>query len=70
MIDTYGNDYLLCAFIAFVGLGALRPEDAIYPIATTYGEGKPLTGASRSVLPFDMGQTPPVDAFWSMPSGR
>ena len=32
MIGVYGNDYLLRAFIAFAGLGALPPEEATYPI--------------------------------------
>jgi hypothetical protein len=34
MIGTYGEDYLLRAFIAYAGLGALPPEEAFYPAAS------------------------------------
>jgi len=66
MIGNYGNDYLLRAFIAYAGLGALPPEEAVYPSASTDGEGRPLTGAARYVLHFDKAQIPPADAFWSL----
>ena len=62
----YGYDYLLRAAIAKKGLGALVPEEALYPIADVDGDGNQLTGAHRYVLRFDKGQTPPVDAFWSI----
>lgn len=66
MIGVYGNDYLLRAFIAYAGLGALPPEEAIYPMTLTDSEGKPLTGGARYVLHFDKAQLPPADAFWSL----
>lgn len=66
MIGTYGNDYLLRAFIAFAGLGALPPGEAIYPMAPIDGDGKMLNGASNYVLHFDKDQLPPADAFWSL----
>ena len=62
----YGYDYLLRAAVAKKGLGALVPEEAIYPIADVDGDGKQLTGTHRYVLHFDKGQMPPVDAFWSI----
>jgi hypothetical protein len=65
-LGVYGNDYLQRAFIAFAGLGALPPEEAIYPMAPLDSDGKPLTGASRYVLHFDKDQIPPADAFWSL----
>ena len=65
-IGVYGNDYLLRAYIAHAGLGALPNEEAIYPMVVTDGEGKPLTGAARYVLHFDKEQIPPADAFWSL----
>ncbi len=65
-LGVYGNDYLQRAFIGFAGLGALPPEEAIYPMAPFDSEGKPLSGASRYVLHFDKEQIPPADAFWSL----
>ena len=30
------------------------------------GDGQPLNGANKYVVHFDKGQTPPVNAFWSL----
>ena len=65
-MGTYGTDYPRRAYVALIGLGANLPQDAIYPMTKVDGEGKPLTGASRYVLHFGKGQTPPVNAFWSV----
>lgn len=65
-LGVYGNDYLQRAFIGFAGLGALPPEEAIYPMAPLDGDRKPLTGASRYVLHFGKDELPPADAFWSL----
>ena len=65
-IGVYGNDYLARAFIGYAGLGALPPEEAIYPTAILGDDGKPLNGASNYVLHFDKDQIPPADAFWSL----
>lgn len=65
-IGCFGGDYAFRALIALFGLGANRPEDAIYPGAEIDAEGRPLSGANRYVLQFAKGQTPPVDAFWSV----
>lgn len=65
-LGVYGNDYLQRAFVAYAGLGALPPEEAIYPMAPLDSEGKPLTGAASYVLHFDKDQLPPADAFWSL----
>lgn len=65
-IGVYGNDYLQRAFIGFAGLGALPPEEAIYPMAPLDAEGKPFSGASRYVLHFAREELPPADAFWSL----
>ncbi len=65
-IGVYGNDYLARAFIGFAGLGALPPEEAVYPMAVLGDDGKPLTGASNYVLHFEKDQIPPADAFWSL----
>jgi hypothetical protein len=65
-MGVYGNYYLKRAIVAQLGLGANLPEDAIYPLNLADDTGKPLDGASNYVLHFDKGQTPPVDAFWSV----
>jgi hypothetical protein len=63
---TYGTDYLQRAFITFFGLGANRPQDAVYPVSQADAEGKPYSGANRYVLRFPEGQAPPANAFWSL----
>lgn len=65
-MGVYGNYYLKRAIVAQVGLGANLPEDAIYPLNLGDSEGKPLDGANKYVLHFEKGQTPPVNAFWSI----
>ena len=65
-MGVYGTDYLRRAAVAMVGLGANLPEDAIYPIAQTSGDGRALTGQNRYLLRFPSGQAPPVGAFWSL----
>jgi hypothetical protein len=62
----YGTDYLDRALITAFGLGANRPQDAIYPTSETDADGKPYDGANKYVLHFDKGQMPPVDGFWSL----
>jgi len=62
----YGTEYLQRAFITAVGLGANRPQDAVYPTTQVDVDGSPLDGANDYVLHFPKGQTPPADAFWSI----
>ena len=65
-MGVYGNYYLKRAMIAQAGLGANLPEDAIYPINLADDTGRPLDGANKYKLHFDKGDTPPVNAFWSV----
>jgi hypothetical protein len=65
-LGSYGTKYLHRAAVAWVGLGANLPEDAIYPINRVDGEGKPLTGQNKYVMHFTKDQIPPVKAFWSL----
>ncbi|HEF4758167.1 TPA: DUF1254 domain-containing protein [Pseudomonas putida] len=65
-MGVYGNYYLKRAIVAQVGLGANLPEDAIYPLNIGDANGKALDGANKYVLHFDKGETPPVNAFWSV----
>jgi hypothetical protein len=62
-MGNYGTSYLQRALVALAGLGANLPADAIYPAAFVDSDGKPLDGASKYVLHFDKGQTPPAEAF-------
>jgi hypothetical protein len=65
-IGDYGTDYLLRAAVAKIGLFANSPEEAVYPVTTVDYQGQNLTGANKYVIHFDPGQTPPVNAFWSL----
>lgn len=65
-MGVYGNYYLKRAIVAQIGLGANLPEDAIYPLNIGDVEDKPLDGSNKYVLHFDKGETPPVNAFWSI----
>ena len=49
-----------------LGSAPIFPRAAIYPLNLADDTGKPLDGASNDVLHFDKGQTPPVNAFWSV----
>jgi hypothetical protein len=62
----YGTNYLDRALITAIGLGANRPQDAIYPTSEADPEGKPYSGANKYVMHFAKGQTPPVNGFWSI----
>jgi hypothetical protein len=65
-IGTYGTDYRARATIAYGGLGANPVEDAVYPSASTDGDGNPLSSDHRYVVHFVKNQLPPVRAFWSL----
>ena len=60
----YGTDYLVRAFVALIGLGANRIEDAFYPNAQTDSAGQPLDGTSNYVVHFE--SAPPIRGFWSL----
>jgi len=65
-MGIYGTDYLQRALITFFGLGANRPQDAVYPTSEVDGDGKPYSGANKYVMHFAKGQAPPADGFWSL----
>jgi hypothetical protein len=62
----YGTDYLERALITAIGLGANRPQDAVYPTSEMDASGKPYDGSKKYVMHFAKGQLPPVDGFWSL----
>ncbi|WP_254511622.1 DUF1254 domain-containing protein [Anatilimnocola floriformis] len=63
---VYGTEYLQRALITAIGLGANRPQDAVYPTSTVDVDGKPYSGANKYVMHFPKGETPPADGFWSI----
>ena len=62
----YGTDYLMRALVTAIGLGANRPQDAVYPTSLKDAEGKAYDGSSKYVMRFPKGQRPPVEGFWSL----
>jgi len=62
----YGTDYLQRALVTAIGLGANRPQDAVYPTSEVDVEGEAYTGANQYVMHFPKGQLPPVKGFWSL----
>jgi hypothetical protein len=64
---VYGTDYLTRATVTAIGLGANRPQDAVYPTSEVGADGKPYDGAANKyVVHIDKGQMPPVNGFWSL----
>ena len=63
---VYGTDYLMRALITAFGLGANRPQDAIYPTSLKDANGSAYDGAHKYVIRFEKGETPPVEGFWSI----
>jgi hypothetical protein len=62
----YGTDYLMRALITAIGLGANRPQDAVYPTSQKDAEGRKYNGANKYVMRFPKGQLPPAEGFWSL----
>jgi len=62
----YGTGYLQRAFITAIGLGANRPQDAVYPTSEGPDVLKKYSGEKKYVMRFEKGQLPPVDGFWSL----
>ncbi|MGE3320183.1 MAG: DUF1254 domain-containing protein [Candidatus Berkiella sp.] len=62
----YGTNYLQRAFITAIGLGANRPQDAMYPTAEVDSKGEKLNGKNSYVMHFNKGGLPPVKGFWSL----
>jgi hypothetical protein len=58
----YGTDYLNRALVTAVGLGANRPQDAIYPTSQKDADGSDYNGAHKYIMRFPNGQLPPAQA--------
>lgn len=63
---NYATNYQLRAIVDTVGLGALRADVAIYPLAQTDMKLQALTGTKSYVLHIPAGGLPPVHGFWSL----
>jgi hypothetical protein len=63
---TYGTDYLQRALVTAIGLGANRPQDAVYPTSLNDAHGHAYSGANKYALRFAKGALPPVRGFWSL----
>ncbi len=62
----YGTDYLMRALITAIGLGANRPQDAVYPTSQKDAHERAYDGRKNYVIHFDKGKAPPVSGFWSI----
>lgn len=66
IVGTYGTHYLDRASVAFAGLGANIPEDALYPTAFRDEQNNLLNGTNNYIIHFSKGKLPPVNGFWSL----
>ncbi|MDR1887879.1 MAG: DUF1254 domain-containing protein [Zoogloeaceae bacterium] len=64
-LGDYKTNYNLRAFVAYKGLGALPPEEAIYYSYYADNSGEPLHGKHVYRIHFERNQLPPAEAFWS-----
>jgi hypothetical protein len=62
----YGVNYIQRALVTAIGLGANRPQDAVYPTSEGPSLLSSYTGEKHYVMHFDKGQLPPADGFWSL----
>ena len=62
----YGTSYRQRALVTAIGLGANRPQDAVYPTSEGPDILKKYSGEKKYVMHFDKGELPPVDGFWSL----
>jgi len=62
----YGTGYLQRALVTAIGLGANRPQDAVYPTSEGPDILKKYSGEKKYVMHFKKGELPPVNGFWSL----
>jgi hypothetical protein len=62
----YSTDYRMRALITAIGLGANRPQDAVYPTSLKDANSSDYHGANKYVMRFAKGKLPPAKAFWSV----
>ena len=52
-IGRYGTNYGMRAAVSMIGLGALPPEEAVYPNTYVDSNGQRLNGANKYLLRFE-----------------
>jgi hypothetical protein len=62
----YGTNYIQRALVTAIGLGANRPQDAVYPTSEGPDVLESYTGEKKYVMHFEKGQLPPAKGFWSL----
>ena len=62
----YGTDHIQRARILATGLGANRPQDAVYPTSQRASLLEAYEGSRKYALRLEKGQLPPVKGFWSL----
>ncbi|PPQ31798.1 DUF1254 domain-containing protein [Rhodopila globiformis] len=62
----YGTGYLQRALVTVIGLGANRPQDAVYPFSKKDVNGEAYSGGKKYVVHFPKGEAPPAKGFWSI----
>ena len=67
-IGDFGTDYVYRAGVAYVGLVANTPDQALYFPGTLDSKLRQLNGKKSYLLHFAPGQTPPIvdGGFWSL----
>ncbi len=63
---VYGTNYIQRALITAIGLGANRPQDAVYPTSLKPSLTEFYDGSNAYVMRFEKGELPPVRGFWSL----
>jgi hypothetical protein len=63
---VYGTNYIQRALVTAIGLGANRPQDAIYPTSLKPSLVENYDGSKKYELRFAKGEMPPVRGFWSL----
>ena len=65
--DYLQNNYAYRMAAAVLGIWGNSKQEAMYPVYTVDADGQPLDGSTgRYTLRFGPGNTPPVNAFWSL----
>jgi len=62
----YGTGYRQRALVTAIGLGANRPQDAVYPTSEGPDILKKYSGEHKYIMHFNKGEMPPVNGFWSL----